>query len=87
MSNEIKKEIENVELSPEELDKVSGGNRELTLLLDWLKAHPDYANEAKRILYSQGKLAARTYVLQLIEEYQLPAEWGSQAYPAVAALE
>ena len=86
MSEEIKKEVQDAELNPEELGKVSGGDGELALLLDWLKAHPDYANEAKRLLYSQGKMAAKTYVDQLIEEYQLPAEWSFMSYPVCAML-
>ena len=86
MSEEIKKE-QDTELTPEELDKVSGGSGDLENLIDWLGAHPDYADEAKRLLYSQGKVAARTYVQQLIEENQLPEEWRVWALQAAVALE
>ena len=63
------------ELNPEELDQVSGGVVSAIPLQNWMKAHPNYANEATRLFISQGKYAAGTYVQQLIEEYQLPAEW------------
>ena len=80
MDDEIKK------LNQEELSQVSGGTGNLGSLLEWLNAHPDFANEAKRILDSQGKFAAYTYVQQLITEYQLPAEWNSAIYLAIASL-
>ena len=80
MDDEIKK------LNQEELNQVSGGTGNLDSLLEWLKAHPDFANEAKRILDSQGKFAAYTYVQQLITEYQLPAEWNQAIYLAIASL-
>ena len=86
MNEEIKKETQDVELDLEGLDKVRGGSEEMLDLIHWMEARPDIANEAKRIRDTQGKAAGKTYVLKLIDEYQLPDEWRPYALWAVCGL-
>ena len=85
MTSENKKEI--WELNLEDLNEVSGGyTKECNLLKNWLKAHPDYAKETKRLLYSEGKPAATYYVVHLIESNNLPKEWIRDAAMAATLL-